>query len=92
MGFVICADPIYICYATIIFISATLSVYWHASGEKEGLLKKADYFFAGLWSAYEMFVSIHYFHHDFVRLAEVVGLSFLVLASNLLVDHYGLVK
>jgi len=38
MGFVICANPIYIVYAFIIFTSATLSVVWHASGEHPGKL------------------------------------------------------
>jgi hypothetical protein len=91
MGFVICEDPIYITYAFIIFTSATLSVVWHASGELPGKLMEADYFFAGLWSVYEIFVSVHYFHNELTKLGIVVGLSLIVLASNKAVDYWGLV-
>ena len=89
--FLLCPEPLYVVYATFIVISCALSIAWHAAGESKGLLMTFDYLFAALVPLMEFLAWALYFRDvlDIWRIAVIVCLNLAILASNKVVDKYG---
>ena len=74
--------PVSLPYSSMIVLSTTLSVLWHAAGEPDGLLLWADYGVAGLWYLLDLWYAV-----PLDAGAPVLLLSPLIAILNSFLDH-----